>query len=166
MDKPRLGIRLLDEHFNIIEFHGTFLQLHCIAFLFCCPTSAGNKNGASHMRKHSSWFSGDVGYPIHVCVLGSISKAMEANGCCSHQLLYPVPNSLQHQVHSSALGSQTCWSCSQCQPGPTKNPWDGEAAKATVGGFWGSGPINVLGCRMLIWNHPTSVVNNCEPFPY
>lgn len=35
-----------------------------------------------------------------VCVLGSISKAMEANGCCSHQL-YPVPNSLWHQVHSS-----------------------------------------------------------------
>ena len=61
-------LELLDEHFNIIEFHGTFLQLHCIAFLFCCPTSAGNKDGANHMRKHSSCFSGDVGYPIQVCV--------------------------------------------------------------------------------------------------
>jgi len=94
-------LELLDEHFNIIEFHGTFLQLHCIAFLFCCPTSAGNKDGANHMRKHSSCFSETLAIPFKcVCVLGSISKAMEANGCCSHQL-YPVPNSLWHQVHSS-----------------------------------------------------------------
>ena len=44
--------RLLDKHcisifnvINVIEFHRTSLRLHCIVFLCCCPTSAGNKDG-------------------------------------------------------------------------------------------------------------------------
>lgn len=81
-------------------------SLHCIPVLLP-HVSRKFSDGANHMRKHSSWFSGDVGYPIQVCVLGSISKAMEAFG--SQWLLFTpatstVPNSAQlrrHQLHSS-----------------------------------------------------------------